>query len=73
MNIVRISFLDESLRNRIQNVQKMPILNAHIESKVSGLYFVGPAAANAFGPVQRFAVGAHFAARRVARKGLMSL
>jgi thioredoxin reductase len=67
VNIDRLSFLDVSLRNRIESVQKTPILNAHFESTVSGLYFVGPAAANSFGPVQRFAVGAYFAARRVAR------
>ena len=67
VNIDRISFLDESLRSRIESVQKTPILNAHFESTVPGLYFVGPAAANSFGPAQRFAVGAYFAARRVAR------
>ena len=67
VNIDRISFIDESLRNRIENVEKTPILNANFESTVPGLYFVGPAAANSFGPAQRFAVGAYFAARRVAR------
>jgi hypothetical protein len=37
-----------------------------IESSVPGLYFVG-AAAKSFGPAQRFAVGARFAARQVSR------
>jgi hypothetical protein len=32
---------------------------------VQGLYFVGLPAANTFGPVQRFAVGAKFTAKRV--------
>jgi len=32
-----------------------------------GLYFVGIAAANSFGPVMRFAFGADFAARTVTR------
>jgi thioredoxin reductase len=68
VDINRISFLDESLRHRVRQVEKTPILDAHFESTVPGLYFVGPAAANAFGPVQRFAVGAHFAARRVAKR-----
>ncbi len=68
VDIDRLSFLDESLRHRIRQVEKTPILDSHFESTVPGLYFVGPAAANAFGPVQRFAVGARFAARRVARK-----
>jgi hypothetical protein len=39
----------------------------NFESTVPALYFVGPAAANSFGPIQRFAVGAYFAARRVSR------
>lgn len=63
----RLSFLDESLRSLIRTVQSTPILNSHFESSVPGLYFVGPAAANSFGPPQRFAVGAQFAARQVAR------
>jgi hypothetical protein len=35
---------------------------------VPGLYFVGAAAANSFGPLLRFAFGAKYAATRVARK-----
>jgi len=34
---------------------------------VPGLYFVGPPTANSFGPLMRFAVGARFAAPRLAR------
>jgi len=33
---------------------------------VPGLYFTGPAAANSFGPLMRFMVGAEFAAPRLA-------
>jgi thioredoxin reductase len=65
VDVNRLTFLDESLRNRIETVQSTPILSANFESSVSGLYFVGPAAANSFGPLQRFAVGAGFAARRL--------
>jgi hypothetical protein len=32
---------------------------------IRGLYFVGAAAANSFGPLMRFAFGAGFAARRL--------
>jgi hypothetical protein len=67
VDIDRLTFLDESLRVGIRSVQKTPILTSHFESSVAGLYFMGPAAANSFGPLQRFAVGASFAARRVAR------
>jgi hypothetical protein len=40
---------------------------------VPGLYFVGIAAANSFGPVMRFAFGADFAARTVTRALTKSL
>jgi len=63
-----ITFLEESLRARIDKVERAPILSSHFESSVPGLYFVGPAAANSFGPLQRFTVGARFAARRVSRR-----
>jgi thioredoxin reductase len=68
VDVDRLTFLDEALRNHIEVVQKTPVLSGNFESSVSGLYFVGPAAANSFGPLQRFAVGAGFAARRVARR-----
>lgn len=67
VDVNRIDFLDKSIRDRINTVKKTPILSSHFESSVPGLYFVGPAAANSFGPVQRFAVGAEYAARRVTR------
>jgi hypothetical protein len=41
------------------------MLSSSFESSVPGIYFVGVAAANSFGPVMRFAFGAGFAARRV--------
>jgi hypothetical protein len=41
------------------------VLSSSLESSVPGIYFVGIAAANSFGPVMRFAFGAGFAARRL--------
>ncbi|MFY9782069.1 MAG: hypothetical protein WAK12_00850 [Acidimicrobiales bacterium] len=67
VDIDRIDFLDKSLRTRIETVERTPVLSSSFESSIRGLYFVGPAAANSFGPVQRFAFGARFAARRVTR------
>jgi thioredoxin reductase len=67
VDVDRINFLDESLRKRLETKEKTPVLSSSFESSVPGLYFVGPAAANSFGPVQRFAFGARFAARRVSR------
>ena len=43
------------------------MLSSSFESSMPGLYFVGVAAANSFGPVMRFAFGAGFAARTLAR------
>ena len=43
------------------------MLSSSFESSVRGLYFVGVAAANSFGPVLRFAYGAGFAARNLTR------
>jgi thioredoxin reductase len=64
----RLGFIDATLRSQIRTVADTPILNRHFESSVSGLYFVGVAAANSFGPLLRFAYGAKFAARRLAAR-----
>jgi NADPH-dependent glutamate synthase beta subunit-like oxidoreductase len=61
----RLTFIDESLRSRITSVEEVPILDRHFESSVSGLYFVGAAAANSFGPLLRFAYGAKFSSKRL--------
>jgi hypothetical protein len=42
-------------------------VSSEFESSVPGLYFLGPIAANSFGPVMRFAFGADFTARRISR------
>jgi hypothetical protein len=44
------------------------MLNRYFESSIPGLYFIGAAAANSFGPLLRFAYGAKFAANRVAAR-----
>jgi cation diffusion facilitator CzcD-associated flavoprotein CzcO len=66
--VTRLAFIDESLQPRIRTAGEAPVLNRHFESTVSGLYFVGAAAANSFGPLLRFAYGAKFAVRRVAAR-----
>jgi thioredoxin reductase len=62
----RLAFLEPALREAVQILEGAPILSAHFESSVPGLYFVGPAAVHSFGPVMRFAAGAKFASRRIA-------
>ncbi len=63
----KLLFLAEDLLAGIDHVQHTPILSSRFESSVPGLYFVGVAAANSFGPTLRFACGARFTARRLAR------
>ena len=63
----RYEFLDPEILASLATVENTPILSAAMESSVSGLYFIGGAAANSFGPVMRFAFGASFAAPHLAR------
>ena len=44
----------------------MAKLSGGFESSAPGLFFVGPAAANSFGPLMRFMVGAEYVAPRIA-------
>ena len=67
-DVSRLAFINPTLQARISRVEAAPALNRHFESSVSGLYFVGAAAANSFGPLLRFAFGAKFATKRVAAR-----
>lgn len=64
-DVQRLGFLRPGLR--VRTVADSPVLSRNFESSVPGLYFVGPASAISFGPVARFAFGAAFTARRLAR------
>ncbi len=65
--VARLPFLDPALVARLQTERGSPWLSRHFESSIPGLHFVGPAAANSFGPVARFAFGANFTALRLTR------
>jgi hypothetical protein len=65
VDIRRLDFLEEPLLQRLEHVNQTPILSTHFESSIEGLFFVGPIAANSFGPLMRFAFGAGFASRRL--------
>lgn len=67
VDVERLSILSPELRRNIRLTEKSPLLSAHFESSVKGLYFVGVAAANTFGPVMRFAFGARYTARRLSK------
>ncbi|HEY4103927.1 MAG TPA: NAD(P)-binding domain-containing protein [Polyangiaceae bacterium] len=71
-DLERLSFLDPALRARIARIEnKVPRLNAHFESSVPGLYFVGPISALSFGPLFRFVCGTSYAGSTVARHAAM--
>ncbi len=65
VDLERLKFLSGAIRGKIKSTDGTPVLSSSFESSIPGLYFVGVAAANSFGPVMRFAYGATFAARRV--------
>ncbi|HWY32403.1 MAG TPA: NAD(P)-binding domain-containing protein [Candidatus Acidoferrum sp.] len=67
VDLRRLSFLDGNDLAQIRSVENTPVLSSNFESSLSGLYFVGTSAANTFGPLLRFACGAKFTARRLAR------
>jgi len=73
VDVERLKFLSREIRSRLKNIQGAPVLSSTFESSVPGLYFVGVAAANSFGPVMRFAFGAGFAARNLTRTMVASL
>jgi thioredoxin reductase len=67
VDLDRLKFLSPGIRSNIKSVESTPVLSSNFESSVRGLYFVGIAAANSFGPLMRFAYGAGFTARRLTR------
>ncbi len=68
VDLGRLAFLDDATRQRLRTEAGAPMLSSWFESTVPDLFFVGPSAANAFGPLLRFACGAQFTARRLARR-----
>jgi thioredoxin reductase len=73
VDMERLGFLNPEIRSKVEALDRTPILSSSFESSMPGLYFVGVAAANSFGPVMRFAFGAGFAARTLTRTLTKSL
>lgn len=72
-DLQRIHFISQDIMDGLNTINKTPRLNAYFESSMPGLYFAGPATANIFGPVMRFAIGAEFAAKQITRHLLRNL
>jgi thioredoxin reductase len=67
VDLRRLPFLESDLLAQIRSVENAPVLSSNFQSSLQGLYFIGTSAANTFGPVLRFAVGAKFTARRLSK------
>ena len=64
-NVRRLPFLSAGITSQLRLFDNVPELSSQFESSVPGLFFVGAAAVDSFGPVVRFACGAKFAASRL--------
>ena len=64
-DIRRLPFLSAGITSQLKLLNDVPELSSHFESSIPGLFFVGPAAADSFGPVLRFACGAGFTANHL--------
>jgi hypothetical protein len=67
VDVARLDFLSPAILRRLRLVDQAPRLSRHYETSVPGLHFIGPAAANSFGPVCRFVYGCGHPARHLAR------
>jgi pyruvate/2-oxoglutarate dehydrogenase complex dihydrolipoamide dehydrogenase (E3) component len=65
VDLERLKFLSSQIRTQLKGDEETLPLSSSFESSVPGMYFVGVAAADSFGPLMRFAFGAGFAARCV--------
>lgn len=64
-DVNRLKFVSAQIRASLQTIENAPALRSNFESSEPGLYFVGVAAANTFGPLMRFAYGAGYTAQRI--------
>lgn len=66
VDLARIPFLAPSLRGNIALAGRSPLVSDNFETSIPGLYTIGLASMEMFGPLLRFMVGAEFAAPRLA-------
>jgi thioredoxin reductase len=63
----RMEVLEAGLRSKIAREGSAPLLDAHFETSIRGLFIVGIASAPTFGPVMRFMFGAKHVGPALAR------
>lgn len=66
IDLRKLAFLPPDLRREIRQVANTAVLSSNFETSVRGLYVIGPASMNNFGPLVRFVHGARYTARRIA-------
>lgn len=66
IDVGRLGFLSQMILRHLRRVEQAPQLSARYESSIPGLHFIGPAAANSFGPVCRFVHGTYHPAQHLA-------
>jgi thioredoxin reductase len=64
-DVRRLAFLGAGIVSQLNFPNRVLKLSSHFESSIPGLFFVGPAGVDSFGPVLRFACGAKFTASRL--------
>jgi lysine/ornithine N-monooxygenase len=68
VDLRRLPFLGPEILSRIRHLENAPVLSAHFESSIPGLFFLGLASANSFGPMMRFAYGADYTVRKITKR-----
>jgi thioredoxin reductase len=67
-DVERLRFLSRPLRAAVRTHNDAPMVDGAFQTSVDGLYIVGPGAADSFGPLMRFMVGAEVVAPTVAKR-----
>jgi thioredoxin reductase len=67
IDMSRFRFLSPEIQQAMKLEHTAPALSPQFETSVPGLFVIGTAAANSFGPLLRFAYGAGFASARLGR------
>ena len=67
VNMRRFRFISPELLEQIRMEHLSPALSPYFETSMPGLFVIGTAAANSFGPLLRFAYGAGFTSKRLTR------
>jgi thioredoxin reductase len=67
-DVERLRFMSRGLRTAVRTHNSAPMVDGGFQTSVDGLYIVGPGAADSFGPLMRFLVGAEYGAPAVAKR-----